>query len=243
MTTTVNVTAHMAPVAESVESNRRTARLAGLFYFAMLPLGLFGMLYVPSQLFVDGDTAATVQNIVDNELLFRSGIASALVVQVLFVFVAVYLYKLFNSVHLGAARLMVLLIAVSIPIAMLNEVNHLAILEIVGNGGSLDQVQLFDEMHTAGVAIASIFWGLWLAPLGYLSYKSGFIPRLIGVLLYIGCVSYVVDAFGYLLNPDLEFSLSQFLALGEVVMIAWLLIKGVSYRTTAGQQADTTGPA
>lgn len=227
------------PNAEGVASKRRTARIAGLFYFAMMPFGLFGILYVPSQIFAEGNVAATIRNIVDNELLFRAGIASALVVQVLFVFVGLYLYKLLKPVRVEAARLMVLFIAVAIPIAMLNELNHLAILEVVGSGGSFDQVLLFDNLHTAGVSIASIFWGLWLAPLGYLAYRSGFIPKVVGVLLFVGAASYVIDAFGYFLVPDLGLVLSQYLSWGEFVMIAWLLIKGVSYRTDPGSAALT----
>lgn len=233
MTATLDVRAEPAQDADQVKSVRRTARIAGLFYFAMMPLGLWGLLYVPSQIFVEGDMAATVQNIVDNELLFRSGIVSSLLVQVAFVFVGVYLYKLLKDVSIGAARLMVLFIAVSIPIAMLAEVNHLALLQVIDAGGSLDQVRLFAEIHTAGVTIASIFWGLWLAPLGYLAYKSGFIPKIIGVLLYIGSASYVIDAFGYFLAPDMELALSTFLSAGEFVMAAWLLIRGVSFRNGA----------
>ena len=119
---------------------------------------------------------------------------------------------------------MVISILVAVPIAMLNELNHFAVLETLGNA---EQVSLFLELHEYGVFIAQIFWGIWLFPMGYLVYKSGFIPKIIGVLLMIACFGYLIDSFVVFLDIDLGVVLSDITFAGEPALVLWLLIKGV----------------
>jgi hypothetical protein len=92
-------------------------------------------------------------------------------------------------------------------------------------------------VRQTGIAIAGVFWGLWLFPLGVLAMRSGFIPRILGALLIAGCFSYLIDSSVALLAPEHRGALSSILmlplALGELGMIGWLLIKGVRVRDAA----------
>ncbi len=84
------------------------------------------------------------------------------------------------------------------------------------------------ELHQLGISIAGIFWGLWLFPMGYLVFKSGYIPRILGILLMIGCVGYLVESFAAFLFPSFEVNIALFTFWGEVLFPLWLLIKGVN---------------
>ena len=165
----------------------KTARVAGYLYLMLFPLGIFGIIYVPSSLIVLGDAATTASNIMANELLYRLSIVTALTLQIVYIFLALALYKLLNPVDKNNAVLMFILVLVAAPIAMLNELNHVAVLLVLSGSDllttfSLDQVQasvpLFLNLHEHGVFIAQIFWGLWLFPMGYLIFKSNFLQKL-----------------------------------------------------------------
>ena len=207
----------------------RTARLAGILYLLVGTLGVFGMLYVPSQLITPEDTTTTVSNIAASEGLFRLGIVSTLLTQVVNVILVLVLYRLLKPVNKTHAALMVVFILLGAPIAMLNELNQVAVLLLLPDApGALDQVPLFLELREHGIATASIFWGLWLLPMGYLVYKSGFLPKLIGVLLIIGGFGYLVDFVTFFLFPNLGVTVSQFTFVGELLLPLWLLIRGVN---------------
>lgn len=206
----------------------RTARIAGFLYLLLIPLGVFGILYVPSTLIVQGDVAATASNIMANESLFRLSIVSALLVQLVNIAVVLFLYKLFKPVNKNIARLMVLFIVLGVPIAMLNELNHAAVLLLLN---SADQshalIALFLDMHDYGIQIAGVFWGLWLFPMGYLAFKSNYIPKIIGVALMIGCFGYLADSLVFILFPNFGVTFAEYTFIGEVLLPSWLLIKGV----------------
>jgi hypothetical protein len=92
-------------------------------------------------------------------------------------------------------------------------------------------VSLFLNLHDNGIKIAGIFWGLWLFPYGFLVFKSGFLPRFIGVLLMIGCFGYLIQSFAGFLSPNLEVYtalLSALTSSGELLLPVWLLIKSVN---------------
>lgn len=212
----------------------KTARIAGFMYLLLIPLGVLGIMYVPSTLFVPGDMAATASNILANESLFRISIVSALLIQLVTLAVVLLLYKLLSPVHKTMARLMVIFILLGAPIAMLNELTNAAILHLLTSGGqnSVDQpyalMALFLELHRYGIQIAGIFWGLWLFPMGYLVFKSNYIPKIIGILLMIGCFGYLADSFIFFLLPDFGVSFAEFMFIGEVALPLWLLIMGVN---------------
>ena len=86
----------------------------------------------------------------------------------------------------------------------------------------------FLDLGHYGAFIAAIFWGLWLLPLGYLVFRSRFLPRIIGVLLIIAGFGYIIDSAALFLLPDLNIDISQFTFIGELLLLLWLLIKGVN---------------
>jgi hypothetical protein len=216
-------------------SINRTARLAGGLYLALMPFGFFGIIYVPSVLLVSGDAATTSRNIMASEWLIRSGAVSHLISQLILVFLVLALYRLLKPVNKEHAVLMVVLALVAVPIASLNEVNHLAALRLLTNADDgafaasqlQAQAMLFLDMRQNGIVVAQVFWGLWLLPLGLLVFRSGFLPRLIGVLLVIAGAAYVIDSGTLLLFPG-HATISQFTFVGEVLLPLWLLIKGVN---------------
>jgi len=216
----------------SVSSNsvQKTARLTGFLYLLLAPLGYFGIGYIPT-LIVSGNVQATISNIASHEMLIRLSIVSAFLEQLVNIFVALLLYKLLNSVNKTMALLMVILLFFGVPIAMLNELNQFAILQLVnGNANSFSLIPLFLNLHQSGISIAQIFWGLWLFPMGYLVYKSGFIPRVIGVFLILGSLGYLIDSFAFFLFPQLNLKVSQYTFVGELLIALWLFIKGVNVK-------------
>jgi hypothetical protein len=213
----------------------KTARVAGFLSLIMIPFALFGIMWA-SSLIVPGDAATTANNIMASESLFRLSIGSALMVQVGHILLVLVLYKLLKVVNKNHALLMVIFSLVGNPITMLNELNRFAVLLLLNGADYLtpftaDQLQslvsLFLALHEHGVLIATIFWGLWLFPFGYLVFKSGFLPRILGVLLIIAGSGYLIDFVTFFLFPNFP-SIGQFLTWGELFWPFWVLIKGVN---------------
>jgi hypothetical protein len=212
-----------------MNSIKNTARLAGLLYLILGALSAFGLTYVPSVIIAPGDAATTIGNIVANEQLFRLGIVCNLLTFTVNIFVAVFLYKLLKPVNEGMASLMVILALVGVSIAMLNELNQVAVLLVSGADYSTAfTVPLFLDLYEHGFSITHIFFGLWLLPMGYLIFKSGFLPRFLGVLLTIACFGYLADFTLLFLFPDVGVGVKEFTFVGEVALLLWLLIKGVN---------------
>ena len=212
------------------------ARVAGALYLLLAVFGAFGILYIPT-LVVPGDAAKTVENIMASESLFRLSFVSDLFSQTVFILLVLVLYKLLKIVSKNAAVLMVIFALAGIPIAMLNTLNQIAALQLLSGADYLavfatDQlhalVLFFLDLSEHGITIASIFWGLWLLPFGYLVYKSGFLPRILGILLIIGGFGYLIDFFIFFLFPNLDVAVSIFTGFGEILIALWLLIKGVN---------------
>ncbi len=231
----VRRTATTALSADTVLENspQNNARIAGLFYLAMVVLGVFGLLYVPGQIIVPDDPALTVSHIIESESLLRMGIVSALLTQVVFIFLALALYRVLYIVDRKQALLMVILAIVGIPIAMINEINPIAALliaknpRIVGADQMQDSVMFFLDLQKTGINIASIFWGLWLLPFGYLIIRSDFLPKILGVFLIVDGTAYVIDFFTAFLAPNFDFTFTDF-AIGELLIMLWLVLRGLN---------------
>lgn len=223
--------------ARAAETSPLThARIAGALYLALVPLGFFGI-FVSANLVVPGDAAATAAHILASEFLFRLSIVSALLVQLVNVFVVLALYRLLRPVNRDMALLMAIFILLGAPIAMLNELNQLAALLLLRSADALTVftagqlqalVSVFLNLHQLGISIAGIFWGLWLFPMGYLVFKSGFLPRILGILLIIGCIGYLIESIAAILFPNFEANIALFTFWGEVLFPLWLVIKGVN---------------
>lgn len=234
------------PSEVNTSTQRRHARIAGLWYLAMAVSGPIGLMYVPSKIVVDGDAAATAANLAAHPLLVRVGVLSSLACQVSFVFLALALKRLFRGVNDAQARLMLALVIASVPIAVANNVFPLAAVEIAGGADTLRSLTLEQRSALAmvlmkaqqfGIAIVEIFWGLWLFPFAALVMRSGFIPKIFGVLLMVSGSAYVVECVIVVLAPQHRVLVGDILTLplasGEMAMLLWLLIKGVRSRTGA----------
>jgi hypothetical protein len=214
------------------------ARAVGLLNLVVLASGTFAG-SVSARLVVPGDAAATARNITASELLFRLGFVSGLLMYLIFVFSVWLLYRLLASVDEPLARLMVMLVLVGVSIAMLNQVHQSAALILLSGVDYLkafnaDQIQgqvmFFLDLHKQGGLVGAIFWGLWLFPLGLLVFRSGFFPRILGVLLMLGSLGWLLVPLQRFLLPGYEaLAYSRFAAhVAEMSWTLWLLIRGLN---------------
>jgi hypothetical protein len=223
----------------TVSSTQQQARAAGVLYLLVVLSAPVGLIYVPGKLIVSGDAAATASNIRASEWLLRIGIASELIHQIIFVFVVLALYRLFKPVSETHARQMLVLGALlSVPIMFVNVLNEIAALVLVSGAdflavfpkSQLDALAyLFLRLHGQGINVVSIFWGLWLFPFGTLVIRSGFIPRVLGVLLIIAGCANLANCFTALILPQyapLVSPVAEPLQLAELPIVFWLLIWG-----------------
>ena len=232
-----------------MSSTQNPGRRTGMLYLLVSIPGAFALMYVPSKVIVHGNPAATINNIAASESLFRLGIAAQLISQALFILVALALYDLLKGVNQRHAALMVTLIVVSIPIAFLNELNAIATLVLVHGADFLSIFEkpqrdalaiLFLNLHGHGFDVAAIFWGLWLFPLGLLVFRSGFFPRILGVLLILNGFTYLVNSYTSLVLPQYEDVVSRWIMpfqFGELLFMFWLLIMGASPKPSLARVA------
>jgi hypothetical protein len=221
------------------DSLKKTARFAGLLYLVWIVIGVFGMFYVPSRINMLGDAAATAQNVLSHESLFRASIFTDLISHTLWVIIVLVLYRLFKEVSGCQARLLVALVLVQIPVVFIMEAFNITALMIfkgeILKTFALAQRQdlgvLLLKICDYGVLTLEMFWGLWLFPLAVLAYRSRFLPRFLGVWLAVTGVFYLVLSFVSILLPQykamlLNSPLALPAELGEVAFALWLLIRG-----------------
>ena len=227
----------------------KAARIAGAVYLSMVLTAPFSLIYVPGKLIVRGNAAATAENILAHETMFRLSILGDLVGQVIFICLAIALYRLLSGVNKAWASLMVAFVLVSAAVGFLNTLNNIAALLLFRGGEFLtvfDKAQrdalgmLFIRLHSQGIFIDEIFWGLWLFPFGLLVFRSGFLPRFLGVWLMINCFGYLVLSMTALFFPaynDKLFLYLQPVFFGELAIMLYLLIKGAKVPTVAASAA------
>lgn len=216
-----------------------SGRTAGFLYLLVVIVGAFELMYVPGKLYVHGDVTATISNLVTHESLFRLGMVAALWSGILMLFLALALYRVFKEVDRRLAVLMVILGGVLLVAADFSILCNAAALMLAKGAEFLSVFEkpqrealamMFMRLNTQQIYAAEIFWGLWLFPLGVLVYKSGSVPRLLGIWLIINGCAYLVESFAGLLIPQYENALTNLLfpvQLGEVAFMLWLLIMGV----------------
>jgi uncharacterized protein DUF4386 len=222
-----------------VTSRRRTARLAGALYVAMSLFAAVGLVYFPGRFVVQGDAAATASRIVAAPLLYRLWSVTDLVAGVFAIYLAMTLYQLFKDVDRNQARVLVAMLLVQVPMWFALTLTQLAP-RVLLNGSSywsvFDKPQLdalalgFLGLSSRGVGAMSAYSGLWLLPLGLLVYRSGFIPRMLGVFLIVAGCSYLISAATYFILPayygTVFWGAAPLYGLGEISIVGWLLIKG-----------------
>ena len=222
---------------------KKAARIAGAIYLSMVITGPFTLLYIPAKLIVRGNAAATADNILTHETLFRLGIVGDLFTPVIFICLGIALYRLLSGVNKTWASLMVAFVVISSTVGFLNVLNNIAALTLFHGTDFLAVLEksqrdalgyLFIRLHSQGNLINEIFWGLWLFPFGLLVFRSGFLPRFIGVWLMVNCFGWVVLSITALFFPpyyETAFRMAQPVLFGELVIMLWLLIKGAKVPT------------
>jgi len=224
----------------TMSSTKRLARIAGVFYLLVGIFGGFAEGFVDPKMYVAGDAAATAANVVANSALLRMGVVAHLVDGAFFALTALTLYVLLKSVHKSVARAMLVFVVIAVGMISLNAVFQFEGLQVAsdesyaiafGAAGSNALVLLLLEIQHYGTLAAQVFFGLWLAPLGYLAYKSGLFPRALGIVLVVATVSYLLDLLAAFSFPELAKQIHPFLiiapAIGEIWMVVYLLVWGV----------------
>ena len=223
-----------------MNSNKKTARIAGVLYLFVGVFGGFAEGFVDPKLYVAGNAAATASNVLANSMLIRLGVVAHLLDGTFFIFLAMVLYALLQHVNKGVARAMLVLVALATGIICLNAVFQFEALRVAtdptyvaafGIAGSNALVLLLLDMQHYGTLIAQVFFGLWLVPLGYLAYQSKMFPKWLGVLLIVGGICYLVDLLAAFLVPGSSEMIHGFVivpsAVAEISMVLYLLIFGV----------------
>ena len=223
---------------------KNPGRVVGAWYLLLVFAGPLRLIYIPNKLFVAGNAAATANNIAAHPWLFRSGMVSLLFGAVVLIFLTLAFYRLFKDVDQQLAVLLV--ITGGIMPALINFVNTatdgvvLTLASGTGFASALEPSQranlvgLFLHFHHQQIVAAEVLWGVWLFPMGLLTYRSGFLPRLIGVWLLINGAAYVILSLTGILFPDYQdkvFTYSQPALFAELAITFWLLIKGAPTRS------------
>ncbi len=214
--------------------------LAGICYLVIVLTGILSLMYIPNQLIEWKDPEATFSNISTHLGLFRWGIVASIICYLAYLILPLLLYKILSPVNKKVALIMVILVGVSIPITMINLSNKLDIVDLLTNpvlGSLYSKEEMIKEVffllnkYESGITMASLFWGLWLMPFGYLVFKSGFLPKLLGILLMLGCLGYCINIFGSILIQDYgKLGISKWVSLpaslGEIGICLGMLIFG-----------------
>ena len=230
----------------------KAARIAGAVYLSMVFTAPFSLLYVPGKLIVRGDANATAHNILAHETMFRLSILADLLTAVIFICLGIALYRLLQGVSKTWAMLMLAFVVVSAAVGFLDTLNNIGAL-ILFRGA--DYLAVFDKphlnalgylflrLHGQGIFMNELFWGLWLFPFGLLVFRSGFLPRFIGVWLMINCFGYLALSIIALFAPGyygILFRWAQPVLFGELAIMLWLLIKGARVRPAVSTPATVS---
>jgi hypothetical protein len=216
----------------------KTARIAGFLYLMYIVVEILTDLVGLSPLIVFGDAAATASNIVTHAWQFRSVFVGDLLAGVLFLMTAWALYTLLKPVNKNIALLFLLLNSGGVAVQCVNDLN-LLIAQFLSNGADslqafqADQLQalamVFLDLHESGSWASQIFFGAWLFPLGYLVFKSGFLPKVLGIVLMVHCGAWLATFLQFFLLPS--FTAITYISyplgfIAEFGLTLWLLIRG-----------------
>jgi len=217
------------------------ARAGGLAYLIIIVAGAFGELFIRNKIIVSGDAIATAHNIAASPLLWRIGIAGDLLMHVCDLVVAMVYYLLLKRVNKNLALLSVLFGLIQTAVLVANKLNLLMPLFLLGNEDYLkafdpQQLQVLSyvavKAHTYGFGIGLIFFGFECLIDGYLIFKSGFLPRVLGIMIFIAGLCYLINSFSLILFPAISDLVFQVIIIptfiGELSMCLWLLVKGVN---------------
>lgn len=213
---------------------RTAAIVAGVSLFMMAVLAPIADFIIGSKLVVDGDVVATVANIKSSIALFRTGIALFTIVILLDIFVAWGLYVFLKPANTDLAALVAWLriaYAAVFFVVLLDYVNVLNILQTLDlNNAQYNQVMFNLDEFKSGWEISLIVFGFHLLVLGGAIFVSGYMPKLLGILVGLASLGYIVDGFGKILMSNYNLGIIMYTFIGEVVLLFWLLIRGVQIK-------------
>jgi len=228
---------------------KKTARIAGLVYLSLVLVAPFAMIYVPGKLIVRGNAAATADKILAHETMFRLSIFGDLIGHVIFICLGVALYRLLGRVNKTWAMLMIAFVLVSAAVGFVNTLNNIAALILFRGGEFLtvfDKPQrdalamFFVRLHNQGEFMNEIFWGVWLFPFGLLVYRSGFMPRILGIWLIVACFAWValsITAQFFSAYYSTAFKWLQPAFFAEMAIMLYLLIRGANVKALPAETA------
>src|SRR5256886_17073826 len=220
-------------LGEIPASPKRLARIAAVLYLLVGIFGGFAQGFLYPKIYVAGDAVKTAGNLIANSGLVRIGIVGDLFQATVWVFVALTLYRLLRHVNKSAASAMVVLASIGAGITMLNAVFEFEGLRVATGGvnsavfgaaGSNALALLMVDAQHYGLLIASIFMGLWLVPLGYLAFRSGWFPKALGVVLIAAGACYLVDVFAAFLVPDFGKAIHGYITIPSIIAEVWTLV-------------------
>jgi hypothetical protein len=221
-------------------SNKRLARIAGLFYLIVIATGLFAEVFVRQALRVSNDAVATAKNIQSSEMLYRWGVFADVVNFAAGLPCVLILYTLFKPINDLLAKLAIMFVIIQTAIIGVNLLNQVSPLVFLGNDLYLNSFQP-DQLATLslhaldlqayGYGIGLVFFGCYCLIVGYIIFKSQFVSKIIGVLYFITGLAYLLNISTLLLFPKMSATLFPYFAIpafiGEMSFCLWLLIIGV----------------
>jgi hypothetical protein len=230
-----------------MEPTNRTARIAGILYVIIIVSGIFAQFFVRSSLILPGDAGQTASAVMGSESLFRLGIAADMVMIFADIGIAIAFFVLLEPVSRALSLLAAFFRLVQATVLGFNLLNLFFGLQLLrGGAGPLAVVAegerqslalMFFEMHGTGYAVGLAFFGLSLIVLGYLVMKSGYLPKVLGVLLIVAAGGYLTDTFARIILNDYAAYQAIFdtvvfgpAVLAEVAFALWLLFRGVRTR-------------
>jgi Domain of unknown function (DUF4386) len=230
-------------------SQNKAAKIAGIGYLIIFILGIVTNFFVFNRMLVPGDAQATVNNILSNEILFRSGIVSWLVVLIIDIIIAWSLYIFLKPVNKSFSLLAAWFRLVYVAIFGIAQLNLLFVIILLSGANFLGVfnteqlnalVLIFLNGHNYSFLIALVFFGVHLYFISYLVFKSDFVPKSLGVLLLLAAFGYLIDSFANFLLPDYADYKTIFMIIvavpgiiGELYLTLWLLFRGVKLQAAA----------
>lgn len=222
---------------------RKRSRIAAFWYLLLTLTGLISLIYLPSKFNVPGDAAATLANIMASPGLYRLGIVIELFSLVVFLFSALSLYALFKGVNKAWAGILVALVIACVPIGFVTSIFKAMALHLGGGAAYLkaftaDQLRSLSmillDMEQQGGLASEVFWGLWLFPMAILVIRSGFFPKILGVLQVIAGVGYLASFLAGMLFPGgvgIAQTIISVMLMGELPFIFWLIFVGARVKS------------
>ncbi len=223
------------------ESQRKTARIAGLLWLLTAATASFSLVYVRPKLIVFGDAAATAGNIIAFDSLFRLGIVATILSTIFSLFFGLEIFRLFKEGYRKLATAFLASLVVGVGVAVINSLNNIGAMIVLGDYDYLKAfgaeqlnalAMIFLRLNNFGIGLVELFTALYMFTFGLLIIRSGYLPRILGILLIIGACAFPVNTFTKILIPQfypvLMTQITMLLnAFGPPATMLWLLIKGV----------------